>query len=86
MKTLFGMAVCVMPDVPKLQLGDGSQLMAGDFVTPECRRETNAWLLSFFGTTNQLEDGVTYVSQVASVIWVNPRTLHQIERAANDWQ
>lgn len=62
------MKVYVTPDFPKLQLAPG------DYVTPEYRKEIDAWLLSFFGTTNVIEDYISLVSQVYGLVSMNPRT------------
>lgn len=68
MNTLFGFKVIVTPDFPKMTLGPG------DYVTPEYRKEIDAWLLSFFGTINVVDDGKSIVSIVGNLISMNPRT------------
>ena len=68
MNTLFGFKIIVTPDFPKMTLGPG------DYVTQEYREEIDAWLLSFFGTTNVIEDGKSVVSIVGNFISLNPRT------------
>lgn len=64
-----GLNVIVTPDTPKMKLG------AGDYVTPEFRVEIDAWLLSFFGTTNLVPDGQYLVAEKLRQIYMNPRTL-----------
>lgn len=72
MTTLFGLKVIITPDFPKMVLAP--PLPWGDYITPECRIEIDAWLLSFFGTVNVIEDGKSWVSQTNQFISMNPRT------------
>ncbi len=48
---IFGMRVVEIPRRPKMQLSEDCP------VTPEFRKEMNAWLLDFFGTVSPLGDG-----------------------------
>lgn len=81
MKELLGIKIIVSPDIPKIQLSDGADLAAGDYVTPQCRAETNAWVLGFFGTTNMLNDGETICSCIGPTSWMNSRTFEQFKKA-----
>lgn len=65
---LHGLDVVVSPDIPKMKLAPG------DYVTPAYRAEIDAWLLSFFGATNLVEDGKALVMQSTRRVWMNPRT------------
>lgn len=75
-QTFYGLRITVSPDIPKMQLA------AGDYVTPEFRKEIDAWLLSFFGVTNLVPDGVCYAIKTGPVkgyededsFIMNPRT------------
>lgn len=68
-----GLKVFVSPDIPKMKLAPG------DYVTPAFRADIDAWLLSFFGVTNLMEDGVCTVSETLSSVWMNPRTYAQLK-------
>lgn len=70
-----GMKVFVTPDLPKMKLA------SGDYVTPEFRAEIDAWLLTFFGTTNTVPDDEARVSQAFGQIWLNPRTYDRLRAA-----
>lgn len=63
-----GTKVIVSPDVPKMQLSEGCP------VSPEFRVEMNAWMRSFFGTSNLIEDGQAYHMPHLNQICMNPRT------------
>ena len=76
-----GFKIFVSPDHPKMQLGEGFDLMAGDFVTPECRRETNAWLAEFFGYYNLISDDQAVIMKAANSVWMNPRTAAKLRTA-----
>lgn len=71
-----GYKVIISPDVPKMRLAEG------DYVTPAFRDEIDAWLLSFFGTTNFITDGNTIVSEMDNKIWMNPRTYINFRNSA----
>lgn len=72
---LSGYKIQISPDRPRMQLAPG------DYVTPEFRAEINLWMLGFFGTTNLLKDGQTYVIH-DEVIVCNPRTYAAMEKIA----
>lgn len=83
MMTLNGLRVFVIQDAPKMQLSDRvCEVLKPDFIA-----EMNAWLLDFFGTTNPIADGQSFISN--SSVFVNPRTyesLRQDLRVRNyDW-
>lgn len=69
---LFGMKVFVSPDVPKMTLSEDVP------VTPEFRAYIDAWMLSFFGTRNLLNDGQVIVIENQS-FHMNPRTYSQMK-------
>lgn len=74
--TFQGMRVVVTPDQPKMVLSPG------DYITPEYRQEIDQWLLGFFGTVNNLEDGQVMASEVMGMVWMNPRTYEKFKRAS----
>lgn len=67
-QTLYGMKVIIIPDKPKMQLSEGCP------VTNAFRKEINAWMLEFFGTTNIIPDGQMLVFNGLGTVGVNPRT------------
>lgn len=69
---LFGYKIIVNHDTPKRQLDPGLTL------TPTFRAEYNAWLASFFGYTNKLEDGQCYIAGRDCIM--NPRTYVYFKR------
>lgn len=73
MNSIYGVQILVTPDVPKMQLAPG------DYITPEYRREIDAWLIEFFGTTNLLADGQVAGSELMGKAWMNPRTYAQFK-------
>lgn len=74
---LFGLAVHVSPDTPRMRLAEDCPC------TPEYRVELNAWMLEFFGTTNMLKDGeVLEVSWPSQHLLMNPRTFAKLQAAA----
>ncbi len=68
-----GLEIFVTPDAPKMKLAPG------DYVTPAYRAEIDAWLMSFFGTTNLIEDGRATVMESIGKVWMNPRTYAQFK-------
>ena len=74
--SLFGLAVHVSPDTPRMRLAEDCPC------TPEYRVELNAWMLEFFGTTNMLKDGEVYeVTWPTRHLVMNPRTLAKVQAA-----
>ncbi len=57
------------------------QLSPGDYVTPDFRAEIDAWLKSFFGVSNLIPDGISNVSEVLGMVWMNPRTYDTFKKA-----
>lgn len=72
---LYGLRVVVHPDVPKMQLSLDCP------VTDEYRKDTNAWMIRFFGMTNLIPDGSVY--RVGDTLTMNQRTWGQIKKAVN---
>ena len=70
---LHGIKVIVSPDVARMQLSEGCP------VSPEFRVEMNAWMRSFFGTHNLIEDGQAYHMPNLNQIYMNPRTFAALE-------
>lgn len=79
--SLFGLSVIVHEDKPKMVLGPPNP-GHDDFVTPEFRREIDAWMLDFFGTWNMMKDGEVWYS--LDSMFVNPRTFEQIKKASKE--
>lgn len=76
--TLYGLRIVVVPDRPKRQLSERvCEVLAPAFID-----EMNAWLHSFFGTWNQLNDGQLAFSDASRVVYVNPRTFEEVKKAA----
>lgn len=73
--SLYGMKIIVSPDVPKMQLAPG------DYVTPEFRKEIDAWLIEFFGTWNIIPDGDVLIMETTGLINMNPRMLARLKNA-----
>jgi hypothetical protein len=71
--SLFGLRVFVTPDHPNMQLAPG------DYVTPEFRKEIDAWLLEFFGTFNLLEDTAYLFQEQAGIVHMNPRAFAKLK-------
>ncbi len=69
---LFGYTIVVNPDTPKRQLPSNLTLK------PAFRAEYNAWLASFFGYTNVIDDGQVYITGRECVM--NPRTFEDFKR------
>ena len=72
---LYGYKVYVTHDTPKLQLAPG------DYVSPEYRKEIDAWLIELLGFTNLLPDGQVITSEVMHSFHMNPRTYDQLKKA-----
>ncbi len=70
-----GVRVHVTPDVPKMKLAPG------DYVTEQCRRDTDEWLVRFFGVTNLIADGQVVGSPTKGEVYVNPRTYQRLRQA-----
>lgn len=70
-----GLQVNVTEDRPRMQLSEDCP------VTEEFRAETNAWMVSFFGTTNTIPDGIVYQNTTTFQLFCNPRTATLIRRA-----
>lgn len=70
--TLFGMRVVEMPRRPKMQLSEDCP------VTPEFRKEMNAWLLDFFGTVPLIGDDNTAYVIGGGVVMMNPQAIAMI--------
>lgn len=74
-----GYNVVVTRDIPKMTLSPG------DYVTLEFRKEMDAWLLQFFGSTNLLKDGESMVTELDKKIFMNPRTYHILKKQAYNY-
>lgn len=72
MNTFLGFRVHVTPDTPKMQLSKDVP------VSPDFRKEIDAWLIGFFGYTNILGDDAVLVSEAMGTIHCNPRNYAQI--------
>lgn len=75
---LYGLRVVVHPDVPKMQLSLDCP------VTDEYRKDTNAWMIRFFGMTNLISNGSVY--RMGDTLTMNPRTWEQIKKAVQHEQ
>lgn len=74
------MSVIVAPDRPKMTLMD--EVIPGVVSWPPGFKEKmDAWMLSFFGTTNLLKDGEVMKMGEHS-LYVNPRTFVTLKQAA----
>lgn len=73
-------AIRISPDIPKFQISLDCPL------TDDFRKEMNAWCISFFGTTNLVEDNQAYRFQDGgfTVLLVNPRTYAKLPRYAHN--
>jgi hypothetical protein len=69
---LGGFKITLAHEYPKMQLAPG------DYVTPEYRAETDAWLREFFGTQSLMKDGEVLVLNESSTIMVNRATYKQM--------
>lgn len=81
-QTLQGIKIYIVNDTPKMQLSARvCEVLAPDFIA-----ETNAWMLEFFGTKNELDDGEVVMNAdansfiPASKCWMNPRTYEQFKQ------
>lgn len=72
---LYGYEVHVTHDIPKLQLAPG------DYVSPEYRKEIDAWLIDLLGYTNLVPDGQVITSEVYHTFHMNPRTYQKLKEA-----
>lgn len=77
-----GIPIHVIPDTAKVQVSEEFKRLQ----SPELVKETNAWLLEFFGVTNWLKDGqVIKTGDLAHpelgmlCFAVNPRTYEQLK-------
>lgn len=75
-QSLFGIKIVIAPDRPKMQLAPG------DYVTPEFRKEIDAWLVEFFGMTNLIPDGEILSIPNHGAVHMNPRTFAKVKAAA----
>ena len=66
--TLYGLKVILSPDRPKMQLSKDCP------VTDDFRKEINAWMVEFFGTTNIIPDGQMIMFNELGTVGINPRT------------
>lgn len=73
MNTLLGLRVYVTPDVPKMQLSKDVP------VSPDFRREIDAWLIELLGYTNILGDDAILMSEVMGTIHCNPRNYARLK-------
>lgn len=71
-EVIGGVRIFVAPDHPKMKLAPG------DYVTEQCRRETDEWLVRFFGVTNLIADGQVIGLPASNAVYVNPRTYRQL--------
>lgn len=77
--TLYGMAVHIVPDTPKIILSKDVP------VSEDFRIEMDRWMLEFFGITNLLDDGqVIAVGNEAMLM--NQRTYRQLKQAMMEKQ
>lgn len=72
-----GLQVNIVKDRPRMQLSEDCP------VTEEFRAETNAWMVSFFGTTCNVPDGVVYQNTTTGQLFCNERTADLIRRAVD---
>jgi len=78
-QTFYGMRIVVRKDQPKMQLSARvCEVLAPDFIA-----ETNAWMLSFFGTQNLLTDGEYLLDKTNNIIYMNPRSYIMLREIAN---
>ena len=77
--TLGGMKIYVVPDQPRMQLSR----RVYEVLTPAMIEDHNQWLTQFFGTTNLVPDGVSYVNGPDKA-YMNPRTFHKLRSAVFD--
>lgn len=75
---LYGLRVLVHPDVPKTQLSLDCP------VIDEYRKDTNAWMIRFFGMANLIPDGSVY--RTGNTLTMNQRTWEQIKRVVRNEQ
>lgn len=80
MNSFHGYKIIVTPDRPKMQLSPRVR----EVLTPAQIADHNAWMLQFFGTTNLLEDGVTWfdegIGSDGKLIMMNPRTHEALKK------
>lgn len=65
---IAGMAVHVVPDMPRMQLSVDCP------VTDDFRAATNRWLAEFFGLENPLKDDVIYHDHMTKRLFCTPQT------------
>lgn len=76
--SLLGIKVIVTPDIPKMRLSD--EVIPGEVQWPPgFKAEMDAWLLSFFGTTNILADNE--VLGAPGQVSMNPRTYEKFKQS-----
>jgi hypothetical protein len=74
-QSIYGMKVVVHQDAPKMQLSPRLR----EILAPKVgfADEFDRWLLQFFGKTNLVPDGQTYVLMGKTLV-MNPRTYQQM--------
>jgi len=78
MHSIYGLRVYVSPDRQKHKLPD--EVIPGVVPWPAgFKEEMDAWLLSFFGTTNTVKDGE--VLTTPGSVHMNPRTFEKLKAA-----
>lgn len=80
MTSFLGTKVFISHDIPKMQLSKDCP------VTDDFRAEMNAWMRTFFGVTNLLEDGECLHDQLNNTLHMNPRTWDRVRAAAEKGQ
>lgn len=73
-QTYMGLHIHVTTDKPKQQLAEDVP------VSPEFRKDINAWMIDFFGVWNIVEDGQVF-NVGSGAIFMNPRTYAKFLKA-----
>ena len=72
-QTIFGMKIIKAAEYPKMTLAEDVT------VSPEFRKEINAWMLGFFGTTSLVKRGEVIVMQEQGTAIVHPDDYYQLK-------